>query len=181
MVLADHLSCFPSNSNYLPIPLAQNIQHIQLSTAELDVIQGSVECDLVYSTVYCLSLRGWPNWVQDVPHVARCLWGTRDKLSINNGLLLRGTRVCIPPELLKRTLADLHGAHQGVNRMQVQAREAVYWPGIYADISDSVSQCTIAPNTKLLCLPSQCYLETYQMAPGRTLQWTIWHTKVMST
>ena len=38
MVLADHLSCFPSNSNYLPIPLVQNIQHIQLSTAELDVI-----------------------------------------------------------------------------------------------------------------------------------------------
>ena len=33
MVLVDCLSCFPSNSNYLPIPLAQNIQHIQLSTA----------------------------------------------------------------------------------------------------------------------------------------------------
>ena len=38
MVLADHLGCFLSNTNYLPIPLAQNIQHIQLSTAELDVI-----------------------------------------------------------------------------------------------------------------------------------------------
>ena len=38
MVLEDHLSCFPSNTNYLPIPLAHNIQHIQLSTSELDVI-----------------------------------------------------------------------------------------------------------------------------------------------
>ena len=47
------------------------------------------------------------------------------------------------PELLKRTLADLHGAHQGVDRMQAQAREAVYWSGIDADISDYVSQCTI--------------------------------------
>ena len=28
MVLADHLICFHSNSNYLPIPLAQNIQHV---------------------------------------------------------------------------------------------------------------------------------------------------------
>ena len=56
MVLADHLSHFPSNYNYLPIPLAQNIQHVQLSSADLDVIQGSVECDLVYSTVYCLTL-----------------------------------------------------------------------------------------------------------------------------
>ena len=61
MVLADHLSHFPSNTNYLQIPLAQNIQHIQLSTAELDVIWGSVEGDLVYSTVYSLTLRGWPD------------------------------------------------------------------------------------------------------------------------
>ena len=71
MVLADHLSCFPSNSNYLSIPLAQNIQHVQLSTAELDVIGGSVECDPVYSTVYHLTLRGWPRRVQDIPHIAR--------------------------------------------------------------------------------------------------------------
>ena len=38
MVLADCLSHFPSNSNYLPIPLAQNIQHVQLSSADLDII-----------------------------------------------------------------------------------------------------------------------------------------------
>ena len=38
MVLADRLSRFPSNTKYLPIPLAQNIQHVQLSTSELVVI-----------------------------------------------------------------------------------------------------------------------------------------------
>ena len=148
MVLADHLSHFPSNTNYLPIPLAHNIQHVQLSTSELDVIQGTVECDPVYSTVYGLTLRGWSDRVQDVPCIARHLWSTRDELSIDHGLLLKGTRVCIPPELLKRTLADLHGAHQGFVRMQAQTREAVYWPGIYSDISDYVSQCTICTKHK---------------------------------
>ena len=38
MVLADHLSHFPSLKNSLPIPITQNIQHVQLSCAELDVI-----------------------------------------------------------------------------------------------------------------------------------------------
>ena len=38
MVLADCLSHFPSNSNYFPIHLAKNIQHVQLSTADLDII-----------------------------------------------------------------------------------------------------------------------------------------------
>ena len=108
----------------------------------------------MYSTVYCLTLGGWPDQVQDVPCIARHFWGTRDELSIDNGLLLKGTRVCIPPKLLKRTLADLHGTHQGVNRMQVQEREAVYWPAIDSDISDYVSQCTICTKYKA-SLPAQ--------------------------
>ena len=60
----------------------------------------------------------------------------------------RGQGVCIPPELLKRTLADLHGDHQGVDRMQAQVREAVYWPGIDSDISDYVSRCTTCTKHK---------------------------------
>ena len=38
MVLVDHLSCFPSTSNSLLLPLAHNIQHVQLSKADLDII-----------------------------------------------------------------------------------------------------------------------------------------------
>ena len=148
MVLAGHLSYFPSSTNYLPIPLAQNIQHVQLSTADLDIIWGSVECDPVYSTIYCLTLQGWPDRVQDVPHIARHFWGARDELFIDNGLLHKGTRACIPPELLERTLADLHELHHGVDRMQAQAREVVYWPGIDVDIAVYVSWCTICTKHK---------------------------------
>ena len=36
----------------LPIPIHQNIQHIQLSTQELDAICGAIECNPVYSTLY---------------------------------------------------------------------------------------------------------------------------------
>ena len=107
IMLADHSSHFVSTSNSLPIPLAHNIQHVQLSKADLDIIQDSVECDPVYSTITCLTLRGWPECRQDIPHIAQHFWGTRDELSINSGLLLKGTRVCILPELLDRTLADL--------------------------------------------------------------------------
>ena len=52
------------------------------------------------------------------------------------------------PELLDHTLADLHGTHQGIHRMQAQAREAVYWPGIDADIVDYVHQYTICTKYK---------------------------------
>ena len=38
MVLADCLSCFPSLSESLPIPIHQNIQHVLLSTDKMDTI-----------------------------------------------------------------------------------------------------------------------------------------------
>ena len=47
MVLANCLSHSPSLKHSLPIPIAQNIQHVQLSDAEVDVISGSMEHDLV--------------------------------------------------------------------------------------------------------------------------------------
>ena len=113
-----------------------------------------MECNPVYSTVYYLTLQGWSDHIQDVPQAAQHFWGTRGELSIDTSLLLKGTRVCIPLEILNRTLADLHGAHQGVNMMQAKARESVYWPGIDADIVDYVSQCTICTKHKA-SLPAQ--------------------------
>ena len=143
MVLANQLSHFPSHSNSLPITIAHNVQHVQLSNAELDIIRGFVECDLVYSTIYHLTLRGWLDCRLQVPHIARHFCSARDELSMESGLLLKGTRVCVPPELLDHTLTDLHGIHQGINRMQAQVTEAVYWPGIGADIANYVCKCTI--------------------------------------
>ena len=98
------------------------------------------------------------------------LLGCQDELSINSSLLLKETRVYILPELLNCTLAVLYGAHQGIDRMQDQAREAVYWPGIDADIANYICQCTICTYYKGSPLHSQCFLETYLMAPGRRSQ-----------
>ena len=111
MVLADHLSHFAFHRESLPIPIAQNIQHIQLSNAKLDVIRGSVEHDLMNSTIYQPTLRGWLDHRQQVPRITRHFWGAWDELSIEVSFLLKGTGVCIPLELLYHTLADLHGTH----------------------------------------------------------------------
>ena len=70
-------------------------------------------------------------------------WGMRDELSIEEGLLLKGNRICIPHELHDRFLHDLHEAHQGIERMQLKARATIYWPGIDANIIEYVKRCNI--------------------------------------
>ena len=100
MVQANHVSCFSFLINSLPIPIMQKTQHVQLSHAELDLTWGSIECNLVYSIVYHLTLRGWPEHIQQVPHITRPFWDTWDELSVDSGLLLKETRVCIPPRVI---------------------------------------------------------------------------------
>ena len=97
LVLAHHLSCFPSLKESLLIPIHHNIQHVQLSNDELDTIWGAIEHDLVYSTLYCLTLRRWPDCLKQVPRIVWHFLGTWDELSIEAGILLKGDWVCIFP------------------------------------------------------------------------------------
>ena len=70
MVLADHLSRFPSRDENMPIQLHQNIHNIYFAPDKLNIVRGAVERDPIYSTVYRLSFNGWPNRIQDVPYIA---------------------------------------------------------------------------------------------------------------
>ena len=147
-VLADRLSRFPSPCNNLPMELHQNIHALNFHPGRLLIIQGVIEHDPIHSAVYRMTLNGWPNRVCDVPHLAHQFWSLRDELTIKDGVLLKGNRVCIPPELHNRTLYDLHDSHQGIEKMTHITRANVYWPGIDANIADYVRRCTICTKHK---------------------------------
>ena len=148
MVLTDRLSRFPSPRKNLPIKLYQNINALNFHPDRLLIIQGAIEHNPILSAVYRMTLNGWPNRVQDVPCLARHFWSLRDELTIEDGVLMKGNCICIPPELHDRTLYDLHDSHQGIEKMGHIARANIYWPGIDADISDYVRRCTICTKYK---------------------------------
>ena len=150
MVLADRLSHFCSCSNNSPIVLNHNIQTINFNYESLKIIRGATERDPIHSTLYRLTLNGWPETIRTVPHIACHFWGTQDLLTIKDGVLMKGNRVCIPPKLQDRTLCDLHDGHLGVEKMTHLARSTVYWQGIDADIADYVRCCTTCVKYKAL-------------------------------
>ena len=116
MVLADRLSRFPLRKNNSPIELHQNIQTLHFNHDCLNLIRGANERDPVHTTVYRLTLNGQPDKMGDVPCIAHHFWGTRDELIIEEGVLVKGNRVCILSEQHDRTLYDLHSSHQGVEK-----------------------------------------------------------------
>ena len=97
--------------------------------------------DPILSTVYHLTLNGWPDRISEVPRIARQLWGARDELTIEEDILLKGDCICIPPELYDRSLNELHDTHLGIekNATQRKSHTILAW--------DRCGHCQVMSNT----------------------------------
>jgi hypothetical protein len=67
----------------------------------------------------------------------------KDELSFQDGLVIRGCRIVIPPIAKKYVLKRLHSSHQGIEKTKRRARQSVYWPGHTNDITNLVKSCSL--------------------------------------
>lgn len=83
--------------------------------------------------------RGWPwgPFGQELqPYALRKL-----ELSVQNGCLLWGHRMIVPPPLWRSMLATLHQGHPGIVRMKALERCYMWWPHLDKDVTEWVSTC----------------------------------------
>ena len=147
MFLADVLSHLPSSENK-SIQLDLCIEHHGFTTKRIQQISKDTQEDPILGVVYQFMTDGWPNRRNRVLWIARRYWDQRDELSIDHGLLMKGSRIIIPTTQRERTLTNLHVGHQGILSMQQMAKTTVYWPGIDANIEDWVQRCSACLATK---------------------------------
>ena len=86
MVLAHRLSRFPSCTENNPIILHHNIHTINFNSECLNIIKGARERHPIHSTLYRLTLNGWPENFRSVPCIAHHFWSYRDQLTVQNGV-----------------------------------------------------------------------------------------------
>ncbi|KAG1694107.1 hypothetical protein GQR58_006909 [Nymphon striatum] len=84
---------------------------------------------------------GWPSEKNQCNEVTHAYWQHRTELALHNGLLLKGNRIIIPTEMRPNILRILHKQHQGIEKTRLRARQAVYWPGLNADIEKMIQNC----------------------------------------
>ncbi|QQP58118.1 Uncharacterized protein FKW44_003332 [Caligus rogercresseyi] len=64
------------------------------------------------------------------------------ELWVDNGLIVKGTQIVIPPSAVKDVLKRLHSSHQGIEKTKRRTRQTVYWPGYTNDIKATVEACS---------------------------------------
>ena len=91
------------------------------------------------STVRILSLRvARQRFLSEVVKPYFPMWS---ELSIQQGLLMRGNGIVIPPPLGKELLGNIHDGHQGIAKCRGEARQSIWWPGISRDLEVLVHNC----------------------------------------
>ena len=70
------------------------------------------------------------------------------ELSVQDGCLLHGNRVVIPPAGQAAVLELLHEGHSGATRTKSLAPSFVWWPGIGKDVEEMVKRCDACQLTR---------------------------------
>ena len=87
--------------------------------------------------------QGWPKTVKEVPQEIQKYWTFHEELTIEDRLILKGTRIMIPDKMREDILKQIHEGHLGLNKCQMRAKETVYWPGLNDQLENLILNCQL--------------------------------------
>ena len=83
---------------------------------------------------------GWPNRFILKGDLSK-YWQVRANLTVNDNLLLFGTRIVVPDAMRAETLRKIHQGHQGFQKCRSRVSIAVWRPGITRALEDFIKAC----------------------------------------
>ena len=123
-----------------PAEVVHLMEYLDTSPVTSSQIRLWTDQDPVLAKIKSWILSGWPENPPIEEDVRPFLHRQRE-LSVEDGILLWGSRVVVPQKGKKQVLTMLHQAHPGITRMKSLARCYVWWPGIDSDLELRVKSC----------------------------------------
>ena len=86
---------------------------------------------------------GWSQTVQELPKEHQAYWTFREEITVEDRLILKATRIVIPPSMRESTLHQLHEGHIGFTKCYNCAKQTVYWPNLRKELEELVLNCQL--------------------------------------
>ena len=109
----------------------------------LQQLRVATQADDEFAILKQTIMPGWPKNIKQVPPELQPYWTFREELTIEDDLILKGTRILIPNKQWQATLKQLHEGHLGINKCKLRAKETVYWPGLNNELENLVLNCEL--------------------------------------
>ena len=142
-------------------------------------MQADDELALLKHTI----MQGWPKSIKEVPPVLQPFWTFREELTVEDGLILKGTRIVIPNKQWETILKLIHKGHLGLNKCKLHAKETVYWPGLNDQLEDVLLNCELClkySNSKCKQEPSLLLGPEMPLHPWTKLATDVFHFEGVS-
>ena len=79
--------------------------------------------------------------MQEVPAEIQPYWDFFKGITIEDGLLLNGTRIIIPTSQRQHLIKQLHAGHLRLTRCFQRAKQTIYWPELYDEFHELQTNC----------------------------------------
>ena len=125
------------------LELVDHIENLRVSPSRLALIEKESARDPVCIDLRRFILQGWPSDICECEPVLRPFFQFRSELIVQGKLVFRGSRLFVPSSLRKEFMSLAHSSHIGLWGCLRRLRECMFWPGMSAQMKDSVVQCDI--------------------------------------
>nr|XP_049586080.1 uncharacterized protein K02A2.6-like [Syngnathus scovelli]XP_049586090.1 uncharacterized protein K02A2.6-like [Syngnathus scovelli]XP_049586092.1 uncharacterized protein K02A2.6-like [Syngnathus scovelli]XP_049586103.1 uncharacterized protein K02A2.6-like [Syngnathus scovelli] len=141
---ADVLSRSPMNSSEDQLKEEEIDLYVHTVMASLPATDSRIadikkhqDNDVVISQVKKYCSEGWPERFT-APSIVQKYLPFSGEFSVQDGLLLKGTRIVIPEALRSDIMSRLHDGHLGIQKCRERAKQSVWWPGLSKQIQHDI-------------------------------------------
>ena len=135
-----HTGGDPSLSELAQLAMDACTSHLPASHMQLKEYERAQNSDPICSLVINYCRTGWPSKTL-INEPIKPYWEAQGNLTLQDNLLLHGTRIVVPAAKQQETLEKLHNGHQGIQRCRLRAKIVAWWPGLSGQIEKLVKTC----------------------------------------
>ena len=137
------LGCQKDRIQLPKLKVHASTKQLPVTANRLNQLHTETAHDEVLSLLKHIVQYGWPQDINEIPKETQPYWTFWEEVTIENGILLKGIHIIVPHILCQEMIQLLHTGNLGLEKCINRAKQSMYWPGLYEELKELVTNCTI--------------------------------------